>query len=69
MKAVAEALRVHEQLDRDGIDEAIGDTDIYSPVFEVQHACGLLRPVGTPPTAGAAKGVVVARHASLSFAR
>ena len=43
VKAVVEALLVHEEIDRDGVDEAIGDADIYTPVFAVQQAHGLLR--------------------------
>lgn len=51
MKALAEALLVHEELDREGLDEAIGDTDIYLPVFAVQREHGLLRPVRPAPAA------------------
>ena len=49
VKAVVEALLVHEEIDRDGINEAIGDADIYTPVFAVQHAHGLLRVVQRLP--------------------
>jgi hypothetical protein len=42
VKALAEAVLVHEEVDRDGLDEALGDGDIYSPVFAVQQAHGLL---------------------------
>jgi ATP-dependent Zn protease len=42
VKAVADALLAHEELDRDGVDLAIGDDDIYKPVFAVQHARDLL---------------------------
>ena len=40
--AVAVALLDQEELDRHGVDVAIGDTDIYQPVFAVQHDLGLL---------------------------
>jgi ATP-dependent Zn protease len=39
---VASVLLAKEVLDRDDIDEAIGDVDIYSPVVAVQRAHGLL---------------------------
>jgi hypothetical protein len=42
VKAVAEALLVQEKLDRDRLDEVIGDADIYLPVFAVQREHGLL---------------------------
>jgi hypothetical protein len=48
VKALAEALLVHEELDRDGLDEAIGDADIYLPVFTVQRAHGLIRQAASP---------------------
>jgi hypothetical protein len=35
------ALLEHDELDRRGLDDAIGDTDIYQPVFAVQQAHGL----------------------------
>jgi hypothetical protein len=31
-----------QELDRDGVDEALGDADIYQPVLAVQQAYGLL---------------------------
>ena len=42
VSAIADALLAHEELDRDGVDLAIGGADIYKPVFEVQHDRGLL---------------------------
>jgi hypothetical protein len=42
VKALAEALLVHEELDRERLDEVIGDTDIYTPAFAVQQAHGLM---------------------------
>jgi ATP-dependent Zn protease len=41
--AVAKALLQHEELDRDAVEEAIGDVDLYVPVVAVQKAHGLLR--------------------------
>jgi ATP-dependent Zn protease len=38
--SVAEALLVHEEIDRDGIERAIGDKDIYTPVIAIQCAHG-----------------------------
>jgi hypothetical protein len=38
---VAWALLEHEELDRDRVDEALGDADIYRPVFAVQQRYGL----------------------------
>jgi len=43
VEAVAKALLKHEELDRDGVDEALGDLDIYTPVIAVQRAHGLLQ--------------------------
>ena len=43
VQALAKALLVHEELDREGIDEAIGEADIYLPVFAVQRAHGFLQ--------------------------
>ena len=42
VEAVAKALLDHEESDRDGVDEALGDADIDLPVFAVQRAHGLL---------------------------
>jgi hypothetical protein len=42
VERVAKALLKHEELYRDGVDAALGDADMYSPVFEVQRAHGLL---------------------------
>jgi len=42
VKAVAKALVKHQELDRDGLNEAIGDFDIDSSVACVQRAHGLL---------------------------
>jgi hypothetical protein len=39
---VARALLRHEELDRAGLDAAIGDVDIYGPVVAVQRAHGLM---------------------------
>jgi hypothetical protein len=41
VEGVAKVLLEHERLDRDGVDEALGDVDIYLPVFAVQRAYGL----------------------------
>ena len=41
VNALAKTLVEREELDRDGIDEVIADTDIYRPVFAVQRAHGL----------------------------
>ena len=49
VKALVEALLVREEIDRDGINRAIGDADIYAPVFAVQQAHGLLQVVQIPP--------------------
>ena len=43
VKAVAKALLEHEELDREGLDEAIGGVDSFAPIFEVQRRFGLLR--------------------------
>jgi hypothetical protein len=51
VKAVAGALLVHEELDREALDEVMGDAAIYLPVFTVQRAHGLLRPARPAPTA------------------
>jgi hypothetical protein len=53
VSALAAALLVREELDRDGIDEAIGGVDIYRPVFAVQRAHGLLLVAATPATTDA----------------
>ena len=53
MKALAEALLVHEGLDREALDEVLGDVDICLPVFAVQRAHGLLRVVQAPVPAAA----------------
>ena len=47
VEQVAKALLDHDELDRDAVDEALGDLDIYMPVFAVQQAHGLL-PVKAP---------------------
>jgi hypothetical protein len=60
VKALVEALLAREEVDRDGIDEAIGDADIYAPVFAVQQAHGLLQVVQRPRPALADHGVVEA---------
>jgi hypothetical protein len=49
VKAVAEALLRHEELDREGFREAVGDTDLFTPVFAVQRAHGLLPPADVAP--------------------
>ena len=54
VKALAKALLVHDEFDREGLDEVIGDADIYLPVFAVQRAHGLLptsAPILRPGTA------------------
>jgi len=51
VRALAQALLMHEELDRDGLDEAMGDADIHSPVLAVQQAHGLLGPVPPHPAA------------------
>jgi hypothetical protein len=50
VKALVEALLVHEEVDRAGVDRAIGDADVCGPVFAVQRAHGLL-PVSAQTTA------------------
>jgi len=67
VKALAEVLLVREEVDRDGIDEAIGDADIYLPVFAVQRAHGLLQAVQLPPPATVAGRPLV--EASMKPAR
>lgn len=59
VKSVAEALLVHEEIDRDGIDRAIGDINIYTPIFAIQRAHGLLRAVQVPPGPARGGGEVV----------
>jgi len=46
VQAVAKALLEREELERDGLDAAIGGVDIYLPVFEIQERHGLF-PRGT----------------------
>ena len=41
VRAVAEALLKHEELDQDGVFEAIRGIDVYRPVLAVQEAHGL----------------------------
>ncbi len=41
VRGVARALLKHEELDRDGVFDAIGAADIHRPVFAVQEAHGL----------------------------
>lgn len=43
VKAVANALLDHEELDRAGLDDVLADADIFGPVFAVQKAHGLVR--------------------------
>jgi ATP-dependent Zn protease len=43
VKAVARALLEREELDREGLDEVIGDADIYQPVFAAQREHGSIR--------------------------
>jgi hypothetical protein len=53
VKALAGALLEHEELDGDGLDEALDEADIYAPVFAVQRTHGLLEksaPVTGPDT-------------------
>ncbi len=59
VKALVEVLLEREEVDRDAIDEAIGDADIYAPVFAVQQAHGLLRVVRPPHRAALADHGVV----------
>jgi hypothetical protein len=40
VKRVARALLAHDEIDREGLGAAIGNLDIYSPVFAVQRAHG-----------------------------
>lgn len=42
VKAVAEALLGHEEMDGETFDKTIADLDIYTPVIRIQHAHGLL---------------------------
>ena len=53
VKALAKALLEHEELDREGLDEVLGDADIYTPVVGVQRRHGLLLPrvIGAATTA------------------
>jgi hypothetical protein len=44
VQAVANALLEHEELDRDGLDAAIGEADIFVPVVMVQRTHGFLLP-------------------------
>ena len=41
VKAIADALLMHKKLDRDRIDEVIGDADLSTPVLAVQRAHGV----------------------------
>lgn len=43
VESVAKALLRHTDLDNEGFRQAVGGHDIYSPVFAVQEANGLLR--------------------------
>jgi hypothetical protein len=56
VEAVATALLKREELDRDDVVGAIGEADVFSPVFAVQRAHGLL-PVLPPPVGPRAKVV------------
>jgi hypothetical protein len=51
VKAVAQVLLAVEELDRDGFDAAIGDADIFTPVFAVQRAHGLMPTIPSPVVA------------------
>jgi hypothetical protein len=51
VRALAQALLIREELDREGFNEALGDADIYLPVLAVQRAHGLLGAVPPPPAA------------------
>jgi hypothetical protein len=42
VKAIAKALLEHEELDRDGFDEAVGGLDLFTPVVRIQQAHGLI---------------------------
>jgi hypothetical protein len=64
IKAVACALLLHEELDRDGIGEVLSGFDIYSPVLAVQEAHGLLRPLNRPNAGRAERRSVEARMTS-----
>lgn len=44
VRGVAHALLKHEELDRDGVFDAIGGGDIYGQVLRVQEAYGLREP-------------------------
>jgi ATP-dependent Zn protease len=51
VRAVADALLAREELDRAGLDEALGDADTFGPVFAVQRAHGFLAATcAGPPT-------------------
>jgi ATP-dependent Zn protease len=41
VRAVAEALLEYEELDRAGLDRALGEADIFAPVLAVQNAHGV----------------------------
>jgi hypothetical protein len=51
VRGVAKALLAHEELDREGLNVALDGVDIYSPVFAVQRARGLLPRLDRPPMA------------------
>jgi hypothetical protein len=44
-----------EELDRDAIDEILGEFDLFTPVVAVQRAHGLLSPGGTPEAGSGAR--------------
>lgn len=55
VNAFAATLIAREELDRDAIDQAIGDADIYRPVFAIQRTHGLLLGPTVPATTDPAK--------------
>jgi hypothetical protein len=51
VRAVAEALLEREELNRATLDDVLGDADIFTPVFAVQQAHGLLARLETARSA------------------
>jgi hypothetical protein len=51
VRAVAEALLEREELNSATLDDVLGDADIFTPVFAVQQAHGLLARLETARSA------------------
>ncbi len=60
---VAKALLELEELDRDGLEKALGDTDIHAPAFAVQAAPGRLPPAPPPAASGQHAAAATAKRA------